>query len=211
MIEHQRLPLFTRYPRVGKTKTRLIPYLGAAGAAKLQRQLTPYVIRQVSHPQVDLEVQFTGGPLSQMRHWLGPHLSYRPQTAGDLGMRLTAAFAASFQAETAAALRKRLVLAIGADCPALGRGHIQQALTQLRQRDVVLGPIQNSGYYLIGLKQLYPPLFAHIAWGTDQLLDQTLERIRQLGLSVSQLETLQDIDRPEDTALWLKRCPPLLS
>ncbi len=170
MIEHQRLLLFTRYPQVGKTKPRLIPYLGAAGAARLQRR------------------------------WLRPHLSYRPQTAGDLGMRLTAAFAASFQAETAAALRKRLVVAIGADCPALGRGHIQQALTRLRQRDVVLAA-QDGGYYLIGLKQLYPPLFAHIAWGTDQVLGQTLERIRQLGLSVSQLETLQDIDRPEDIAL----------
>lgn len=194
------LLLFTRYPEPGRTKTRLIPRLGPAGAAALQRHMTEYVLAQVldaaQHLPLAIEVHFAGDRRSPVRDWLGDRPSYYPQAEGDLGDRLIAAFSHSM------ALGRPGAIAIGSDCPALGAAHLSAALEALQRADMVIGPATDGGYYLIGLRQLDPALFREIAWGTDRVLAQTLAAATALGLTVELLTPLTDIDRPEDLPQW---------
>ena len=88
MTQLNHLIIFTRYPIPGTTKTRLIPALGAEGAAALQRQLTEHTLEQVSELNANVTVYFSGGTLQQMQDWLGQDLHYQPQTGEGLGDRL---------------------------------------------------------------------------------------------------------------------------
>ena len=196
----QRLIIFTRYPHAGSTKTRLIPALGATGAADLQRQMTEHTLAQAralrQHQGVDLEVRYTGADGETLARWLGSDVDYQPQGDGDLGDRMAAGFAAAFAAGYQA------VVTIGIDCPDLDTPILTQAFAALSAQDLVLGPAIDGGYYLIGLRQAIPVLFQNMAWGTDQVLADTLGRASQAQMSVTQLPLLHDIDRPEDLVIW---------
>ena len=196
----ERLIIFTRYPEPGKTKTRLIPVLGEEGAATLQRQMTEHKLAEVRklqafHP-LSLEVHFAGGNEQLMQDWLGSNIIYRRQSEGDIGCRMASAFQASFGAGM-----NRVVL-IGSDCPDLNAYLLAQAFQALEQHDLVLGPAQDGGYYLIGLHQLFPELFTGISWSTAEVLQQTQSIAKRLELAVAYLPLLSDIDRPEDLSVW---------
>ncbi|MFB2838770.1 TIGR04282 family arsenosugar biosynthesis glycosyltransferase [Floridanema evergladense] len=187
------LIIFTRYPEPGKTKTRLIPILGAEGAANLHRQLTETVITQVKELQnVLMEVHFTGGNQQLMQTWLGENLTYKQQIEGDLGKRMATAFKTAFNNGIEQAV------IIGSDCPTLTSQIIAEAFAALFQHELVLGPATDGGYYLIGLKRLIPELFLGINWGTSEVLQETVKIAENLKLAVGYLTTLSDIDRPED-------------
>ncbi len=194
------LIIFTRYPQAGQTKTRLIPALGAAGAASLQRQMTEHLLRQFqpfcTEKQIGLQVHFAGGSAAQMLHWLGPDLSLTSQCGGDLGEKLIFALTQTFAKGTARAV------VIGSDCPTLSGHEIDQALKQLDSHDVVLGPAADGGYYLIALRAMHRCLFEDIPWGTDRVLAATRAIAHNHQLSVFQLSVLTDIDRPEDLPIW---------
>lgn len=186
--------LFTRYPKAGNTKTRLIPHLGATQAAELQRWMTSSVAGELKAmgPDTERQIHFAGGCRTEMQTWLGRQFRYIPQMAGNLGNRLHQAFVGNFQSGMNA------VVAIGADCPDLKQHHLDQALQQLQTHDLVLGPAVDGGYYLIGLRQSQPALFKSIPWGTGEVFERTVAIANQLNLSIATLETLRDIDRPED-------------
>ncbi|MEM9809533.1 MAG: TIGR04282 family arsenosugar biosynthesis glycosyltransferase, partial [Cyanobacteria bacterium P01_D01_bin.56] len=154
------LMLFTRYPEAGNTKTRLIPHLGAAQAAELQRWMTASMAKEMDAlcPDIEQQIHFSGGCVSQMQSWLGRQFTYLPQFAGGLGNRLHQAFVENFGSG------KKAVVAIGADCPQLSIRHFEQAFTLLNAHDVVLGPAADGGYYLIGLNQPQAQLFDNIPW-----------------------------------------------
>jgi uncharacterized protein len=199
----QHLIVFTRFPETGKTKTRLIPILGAEGAANLQRQMTEHTITQVkqlktSH-NISLEVCFAGGDVSLMQTWLGNDLIYQPQGDGDLGERMMRSLTRAF-ADNAVK-----VVIIGTDCPDININILTSAFAHLDTSDVILGPAVDGGYYLIGLQFPHPQLFRQINWGTSHVLQQTLDVTCQLNLLVTQLIYLADIDRPEDLVIWEKR------
>jgi hypothetical protein len=197
------LMLFTRYPQPGQTKTRLIPYLGQHGAATLQRHMTEYLFEQMQglrQHAVQTEVHFSGGSFAQMQRWLGSQGLYRPQGSGGLGQKLIAAFQQGFQAGL------RRIVIIGSDCPSIEPQQILHALQRLQHHDVVIGPATDGGYYLIGLRQVMPELFQDIAWGTDTVFQQTVAAAQQLQRTVSYLEPLTDIDRPEDLPIWQNIC-----
>jgi hypothetical protein len=208
----ERLILFTRYPEPGKTKTRLIPVLGEGGAADLQRLMTVRTVetaRQASdRGRLEVQVHFDGGPKDGMHTWLAPDLVYRPQSEGDLGDRMQQAFESAFSEDC------RRAVIIGTDCPDLCAHDIRQAFASLRSVDVVLGPASDGGYYLIGLRGPAPELFRAIPWGTENVLEETLRRARDARLTTRLLRRLDDVDRPEDLALW-QRCqsarPPAIS
>jgi rSAM/selenodomain-associated transferase 1 len=190
------LIVFTRYPEPGKTKTRLIPVLGAEGAANLHRQLTETVITQVKElSNVLVEVHFTGGNQQLMQAWLGENITYRQQIEGDLGLRIATAFQTAFNN----GMEK--VVIIGSDCPTLNSELIAEAFAALYQHELVLGPATDGGYYLIGLKRLIPELFTGINWGSSEVLQQTVKIAENMTLAVSYLTTLSDIDRSEDLAI----------
>lgn len=196
----ERLLIFTRFPQTGTTKTRLIPALGAEGAAQLQRQMTERTLAiaqglQVDRP-IEIEVRFSGGTLRQMRRWLGSGLTYRPQGLGSLGSRLRQAV------ETAFAEGSERVAIVGSDCPGIDATLLAKAFDALGDRDVVLGPASDGGYYLIGLRRAIPALFEGIDWGTERVWQQTLDIAEALGVAIAQLPVLDDIDRPEDLSVW---------
>ncbi len=194
------LIIFTRYPEPGKTKTRLIPVLGAEGAATLQRQMTEQKLAQVRELQaaypVSVEVHFTGGNEQLMQSWLGSSLIYQRQSEGDIGCRMASAFQASFEAGM------NSVVLIGIDSPDLNAQLMAEAFQALHEHDLVLGPALDGGYYLIGLRRLIPELFTGIRWSTAEVLPQTLRIAQRLELAVAKLPLLSDVDRPEDLSVW---------
>ncbi len=201
---NERLIVFTRYPESGRTKTRLIPALGAQGAANLQRQMTEYTLWQVRELQslrsISVEVRFDGGNLTLMQDWLGYDIVYQPQGSGDLGVRM----ARSHQTAFGAGIGR--VITIGTDCPGLNAQLMMQAFHQLHTaHDLMLGPAVDGGYYLIGLRRFIPELFVGINWGTSEVLQQTVDIAKNLNLSVAYLTPLADVDRPEDLPVWEQR------
>jgi uncharacterized protein len=195
-----RLIVFTRYPEPEKTKTRLIPALGAEGAAELQLQLTEHTITEVRKlmKEISTAVYYTGGNQKSMESWLGNDLNYYPQHEEDLGNRMKLAFDNSFK------LKFSKVVIIGIDCPDLNIKIIMNAFESLDKNDLVLGEASDGGYYLIGLKTIIPELFQNIPWGTNEVLSKTKIIARQLKLNTFVLSVLSDIDRPEDLATWEK-------
>ena len=193
---HEVLIIFTRYPEPGLVKTRLIPLLGEAGAADLQRRMTEHVLAEAGQlarqRSIGLEVRYAGGDAGKMRQWLGPGLNCRPQAAGDLGSKMDNAFRDALAAGT-----KNVVL-VGSDCPGLSAEILAAAFTALDQTDLVLGPARDGGYYLIGLKQGMPALFTDMPWSSGTVLAATMSRAAALGLRVFLLPELRDVDRPAD-------------
>ena len=190
------LIVFTRYPEPGTTKTRLAALLGAHEAAAVQKKLTEFTIRQARKLMqlcpLSISVFYNGGNRKKIQQWLGPGFIYRKQGRGDLGQRMSHAFAEAFRQHY-----KRTVI-IGTDCPYLKSSHMKQAFEALRLKDLVLGPAKDGGYYLIGLNWHEKTLFEGISWGTGSVLAETLKIAAGKGLTIKLLETLSDVDRPED-------------
>jgi len=170
-------------------KTRIIPALGADGAAELHRRLTERTLEQVRATGLPYEVRTTGRPPEECARWLGT-ASVADQGDGDLGARLQRA-AAPFP-----------TIFIGADAPDLSAQHLVDAADALADHDAVIGPALDGGYWLLGLARQQDGLFADMPWGTDQVFPITLARLRESGRSVAMLPRLADLDRPEDLSRW---------
>lgn len=189
------LLLFTRWPEPGRTKTRLITALGTEGAADLQRRMTEQTIGRAwafcAATGTQLRIAHEGGTAAQLRDWLGP-LAFEPQAGGDLGARLSQAM---LRAHAAGAEQ---IVIIGSDCPALTEEHLRRAFAALDSHDLVLLPVRDGGYALIGMGQPQQGVFQNIPWSTHRVTEATLEQARRLGLRTSLLEPLQDVDEPAD-------------
>jgi hypothetical protein len=201
----ERLIIFTRYPEPGKTKTRLIPVLGEHGAADLQRRMTEHLISKIGNlfpsRSLSFEIRYEGGDETLMRSWLGPEFTYHPQAPGDIGRRMRLAFDEAFQSGADSAV------IIGTDIPGISADIIKNAFEQLYGQDLVFGPAHDGGYYLIGVQKdcwpkANPILFENIAWGITAVLSQTLVAAEKMDLRHMLLETLDDVDRPEDLDIW---------
>jgi uncharacterized protein len=201
-----RLVVLTRYPRPGRTKTRLAPVLGDDGAAALHSTLARHCVRRMHAVALSgsavLEVHVSGAGTQETQRWLGRRVTIRNQAAGDLGDRLAAAATGAITDGAPA------VVLVGSDAPGLCGAHVREALEGLAGAGVVLGPALDGGYYLVAFSagssaRAVPALFGpHIPWGTGAVLQQSLAAARESGLAVRLLEPLADIDRPEDLAVW---------
>lgn len=193
---HPHLIVFGRYPRVGTTKTRLIPALGPAGAAALQKKLTEITVvatRQAA-TRIGARVMFChgGGNQKQLRRWLGVKtIHYVPQASGDLGRRMHLAIKQAFANGAG-----RVVL-VGTDIPGMTTDIIEQAVVALNEKDLVLGPSTDGGYWLVGMKGPHN-IFEGIAWSTGEVLERTLMLARFKGLTAHLLAPLTDLDTPGD-------------
>jgi uncharacterized protein len=189
--------VFARAPRPGAVKMRLVPLLGADGAAGLHAKLvkkTLETVRAAGFRRIELH----GAPDCDDPFFCfcaGHYgVTLASQAPGDLGARMLAAF------ESMLAVHARVLL-VGSDCPGLTARHLRQAERSLRDgADAVLGPCEDGGYALIGLKRVDARLFGGIAWGSDSVAADTRARLAELGWRWHELETLWDIDRPEDYA-----------
>lgn len=193
-------------PIPGFAKTRLIPRLGAAGAARLQERLLEQAVRTAVAAglgPVTLWCLPDGGHpvFAALARDLG--VALQPQRGPDLGARMAHAVAAHTVHGP--------VLVIGTDCPALGPAHLRAAAAALAGGDAaVLIPAEDGGYVLIGLAASCPTLFDGVPWGTDRVAAVTRRRLEALGLRWSEPARLWDVDRPKDLdrLAHLGRVPP---
>lgn len=192
--------LFSKYPLPGKSKTRLIPALGAEEAANLQRRMTRSALVSInifraSNPCA-LEIYYHGGSKESMADWLGNWYIYKEQHPGDLGEKM-------YQAMSDHLGSYRSILLVGSDCPALKPAILGDGFAALKRNTLVLGPAHDGGYYLIGARgtmagNTLHELFSNMNWGTSELLEQTLAKAQKLQLSCQLLKKLHDIDTPAD-------------
>jgi uncharacterized protein len=190
------LLVFTRLPCAGRNKTRLIPALGAAGAAQFHDRLARHTLQRVgafcrTAEEVKMVIRLDGGTPGEGHAWLGNY-NFREQGEGDLGERLERAVRDAFTEGA------RKVLVIGTDCPELTAAHLAGAMELLNHHPLVFGPAHDGGYYLVGLAQECPQIFHNIAWGGAAVLSGSLAAAEQAGLGVGLLETLSDVDVPAD-------------
>lgn len=191
--------IFGRYPVPGLTKTRLIPALGALGAADLQRRLTERAAAVLAGSVSPLSFAFTGGTLAQVARWLGRFgIQFAPQPEGDLGRRM------GRMLDRSLAQGSRQVVLVGTDIPALSARHVRLAFEALTSHDLVLGPSTDGGYWLVGCRRP-ARIFDHIPWGSGQVLTQTLAAARKQGLSTVLLPALDDLDTEADLKKWQPR------
>jgi hypothetical protein len=187
--------VFARAPAPGVVKTRLIPTLGAEGAAALHARLVKRTLSTVRAAALGgIELHGTPGIDDPFFRFCAGHYSAAlvAQASGDLGARMLAAF------DSALGHYLRVLL-VGTDCPALTARHLRQADQELRHgADAVLVPCEDGGYALIGLRRAAPRLFENIAWGEATVMAQTRARLTELGWPWRELETLWDVDRPQD-------------
>ena len=187
--------VFAKSPRSGAAKTRLVPLLGEEGAAALHAKLVKRTLETMRAASLGrVELHCAPGTDDPFFRFCAGHfgVTLQPQVAGDLGARMFSAF------ESALATHA-FVLLLGSDCPALTAHHLRQAERTLRDgADAVLVPCEDGGYALIGLRRAEPRLFDGIAWSSENVMAETRARLTALGWRWRELETLWDVDRPED-------------
>jgi rSAM/selenodomain-associated transferase 1 len=189
--------VFTRTPVPGRVKTRLIPVIGAERAANLHRAMLWRAVETATAARVG-PVGLWCTPASEHPYLVeiqrafdaGLHL----QSGDDLGERMHRALTSALGGAAEALL-------IGCDCPSLEVGDLQEAASALREGcDAVVGPAEDGGYYLIGVRRSDPQVFSGIEWGSARVLAATRDRFRGLGWQWRELATRRDVDRPEDLA-----------
>jgi len=209
---HAQLIIFGRYPAVGRTKTRLIPVLGPAGAAALQKRLTEQTVATACHRLMKRGVRrvlcHEGGDTHRFERWLGKgKLDYTPQATGDIGRRMFAAIKQAFDQGA------RRIILIGTDIPGITGKILDQAFASLDSHDLVLGPSTDGGYWLVGMNRPVD-IFGGIAWSQADVLEKTLKIARQKRQRIELLDPLTDLDTPADLDHlpgWQKPFAPYLS
>ena len=193
-----RIVIFAKAPQPGSVKTRLIPALGATGAATLARKLLAHTLQQALAADVG-KVELCMSPIPADAAWhdvlLPSGVEQTGQGEGDLGERMAGAVRRSTQHAKSAS---GPVMLVGTDCPALTAPLLKQAAQQLQTHDAVLLPAHDGGYVLLGLKSPCPELFEHMAWSTSVVSAETLRRMATLNMRVWQGPKLHDIDEPAD-------------
>ena len=192
--------IFTRFPEAGTTKTRLIPLLGRKKAASLQRAMTEKLLAAAEAIPASLGVRlticFSGGSKTLMAGWLGDH-RYQEQQGEDLGEKMEHAFREIFKAGAEQAIL------VGCDIPSIDTPLLSRAVTLVKEKEVVIGPTCDGGYYLIGFNkkhatEMYPAIFHDIVWSSERVFETTMQKITALKIAPVVLSRHHDIDVPED-------------
>jgi hypothetical protein len=198
MAKPPRIVIFAKAPVAGLAKTRLMPALGAQGAARLASAMLSHAVEQALASAVGpVELCVTPAPHDPVWSGLAPQdsLNWSDQGHGDLGERMARAAQRTLDAGEP-------VLLMGTDCPELTAGRIREAAASLLATDATLVPAFDGGYVLLGLNRFDASLFTGIAWSTATVAQATQRRVEQLGWSLQTLPTLHDIDEPADLQ-WL--------
>jgi len=199
---------FSKWPEEGRVKTRLMPALGSRGALDAHIRLSLNVLENLIAS--GLPVQF----------WWDRDLDAAPEAAAgvlaaldaagiatgiqqgeNLGQRMEAALALALESHGKAVV-------VGSDCPSVDPDYVRQAVSALDNSDVVLGPSNDGGYVLIGVRKVVPGMLDNVTWGTESVLSQTRDRLAGQGLSVSLLAPRWDVDEPEDWQRYLRLSNP---
>lgn len=190
----QAIIIFVRKPERGKVKTRLAATMGEEIALDIYKKLLQHTHDAVLDVAADKFIFYTDAA-DENDLWSGKGFIKKTQASGDLGYKMQNAFATVF----AAGYEK--VVIIGSDCLQLTAEIINEAFEKLQINEVVIGPANDGGYYLLSMKKLLPFLFENIEWSTEQVYGQTVDILQKRKISYCKLITLIDIDTEED---WLQ-------
>jgi len=215
----ERLVVMARWPAPGRCKSRLAAGCGAERAAWIQERLTSHTLQSAvascASPQRELRLAVEGLGRRGLGRWQralahqGLALEAAPQGAGNLGCRMQRELRLAF-----AAGREAVVL-VGTDLPSLEPADLALAFAALQEQPCVIGPASDGGYWLLGLRRdgfalAGAALMGGMPWGSDQVLQATLQAAQRRQLPVQLLREQSDLDQIGDLAAWL-RCGPLLS
>lgn len=195
ILDDRCLLFFIKNPEKGKVKTRLASAIGDERAVKLYRRFLFEMLSTLNRGTFLFYLCFhPGDSLNDLKHWLGDHYLYTPQNGENLGERMKNGFMEAYTMGF-----KRVVL-IGSDIPDLPLEFIEEAFTSLKEKDAVIGPSLDGGYYLIGFKDrtFSSQVFKGISWSTERVFEQTTKILEREGLTVHFLKPLRDIDTIED-------------
>jgi uncharacterized protein len=189
-----RILVFVKAAQAGAVKTRLARAIGSNAAAQLYRRLAEHCVRCALESAVG-EVVLCATPTLDdefLRQLATQHrLPMRLQSGDDLGARMAEAIAWSSAGGTPSLL-------IGSDCAALTKDYLRDAAKLLAQADAVLGPAEDGGYFLIGLRRAQPSVFEGVEWSSAQVLARTRAKLAAAGLAWHELAPIWDVDEPAD-------------
>jgi hypothetical protein len=189
------LGIFAQAPIPGRVKTRLTEDVGPSTATELYWQVGRRVVTSVAGSGYRTIIWFTPSTEGAfVREWLDGlgRVELRPQGGGALGERLVQAFARHF------ADGARRAIIVGTDCPGIERRHVAEAFAALDAHDVVLGPTQAGGVYLIGLREPQPALFRGVHWSSAAVQAQLKARAADARLVPHLLRPLREVETLQD-------------
>ena len=196
-LSSSKLIIFAKAPIAGTVKTRLQPQYSAQNAASLQEYFILKTVEMATNlKDIDIELRCApdnSHPVFQRCHY-DYHIETKSQHGVDLGERMKNALAEALTEHSQAVV-------IGTDCPEITPAYLNEAFSRLENGlDAIIGPAADGGYVLIGLRRFSPLVFENVRWGTEEVLFATQQNLRLLNWSWDELNTLRDIDTPEDLA-----------
>ena len=193
-MNNKALIIFVRKPELGKVKTRLAATLGNEKALAVYVELIQHT-RAIAVPANADKFIFYADSIEENDIWDEPGFTKKLQANDDLGGKMKDAFALLFKQGY------EHVVIIGSDCFELSTVIIDEAFNMLKQKEVVIGPADDGGYYLLGMKTLLPFIFENKHWSTEHVFQQTISDLQKENTSFAELITLTDVDTEED---WMK-------
>jgi rSAM/selenodomain-associated transferase 1 len=192
-MEKSAIIIFQKNAELGKVKTRLAKDLGDHKALEIYDRLCEFTHRICSQVPVDKFLYYSNFVPEDKPGYASYY--FKVQTGDDLGDRMSNAFSDLFSAGY------QKVLIIGTDCAEISPDLFLEAFEILNEQDVVIGPAEDGGYYLLGMSQFFPQLFHDVNWSTSEVIEQTKSNIKSIGISYGELAVRSDIDTLED---WQK-------
>ncbi len=193
--------IFLRYPKKGKVKTRLASTIGNTKATKIYKIIAENTVDEIKRIQNCNKYIFYSveDEKDLIKQWLGKRFFYSHQEGTDLGERMKNAFAKVFGHGA------EKVIIVGTDIPELNSAIINKTIIDLEKFDTVIGPSDDGGYYLLGIKKINNKLFENIEYSTDKVFNETINKIAKSAMSYELLKNLDDIDTEEDLFNWLNK------
>lgn len=185
------LIIFVKNPVINEVKTRLAAEIGAENAVFIYQKLVNYTAQEMAKVPVN-KIIFYGNEMPETDIWAEMGYERKPQIGADLGERMKNAFA-----WTLAQGHQKCVI-IGSDCAELTAEIIAEAFYALDRHDCVIGEAEDGGYYLLGMKRLFSPIFHNKKWSTNHVFADTVFEIKANNLSLYFLPKLRDIDNLAD-------------
>lgn len=189
------LIIFVKNPELGHAKTRIAKDTGDQEALNIYKELLQITANTVRELPVDKLVYYSQF-IDENDLWNASHFKKKLQIDGDLGAKMNHAFA-----EVSHDHDRSII--IGSDCPYISKTKLAQAFESLKDYQVVIGPVEDGGFYLLGMDRHYPALFDDMEYSTDAVFQETIDRIKDQNLTYKVLETLEDIDYYEDWKKYL--------
>lgn len=192
----QALIIFARNPVRGKVKTRLAATMGHDKALSIYQLLLEHTVHITQQLPCDRYVFYADG-ISKNDIWSDDLYLKINQEGKDLGQRMLHAFDTLFQQGY------QKIIIIGTDCFELSSSILLDALTALDEKEVVIGPSEDGGYYLLGMRQFFPFLFEEKAWSTNTVYSSTVQQLAIQNIRYNTLPILNDIDTENDWKQYL--------